>query len=137
MKSIILLLIISVTACSTKAQPIPEAILGEWVTAGNNGKVNIYKLGNKYYGKLSWTTTNYKDANNPNPTLRTQNVLGTILLKNFVYNGTNKWQDGTIYDPNNGKTYSCNLYLKNKNTLEIRGYVGISIFGRTEVWTRL
>jgi uncharacterized protein (DUF2147 family) len=63
--------------------------------------------------------------------------LGSVILSNFVHAGGNKWEDGKIYDPNNGKKYSCNMKLKDNNTLEIRGYIGISLFGRTEVWTRL
>jgi uncharacterized protein (DUF2147 family) len=44
----------------------------------------------------------------------------------------NNWEKGTIYDPENGKTYSCKIYLENKNTMKIRGYIGISLIGRTE-----
>ncbi|RZL30018.1 MAG: DUF2147 domain-containing protein, partial [Pedobacter sp.] len=48
-----------------------------------------------------------------------------------------KWIDGTIYDPKTGKTYSCNLTLKDNNTLNVRGYIGISIIGRSETFKRV
>ncbi len=57
-------------------------------------------------------------------------------MTGFAANGEGKWTGGRIYDPNNGKTYKCTLELANDGTLKVRGYVGISWFGRTETWTR-
>lgn len=130
----IILITISFTAFG---QPKPDAIVGEWLTAAKDGKVQIYKSGNKFFGKISWgNRTNGKDTNNPDPKLRDQNLIGLVILKDFAFNGKDKWEDGTIYDPNNGKTYSCVIRLKDEKTLEVRGYIGISLLGRTEVWTR-
>ncbi|MFM7700427.1 MAG: DUF2147 domain-containing protein, partial [Bacteroidota bacterium] len=47
------------------------------------------------------------------------------------------WSEGTIYDPLNGSTYSCTIKMTDPNTLDIRGYIGVSAFGRTDVWKRL
>jgi uncharacterized protein (DUF2147 family) len=59
-----------------------------------------------------------------------------VILKNFKFTGS-AWENGTIYDPNSGKTYDCILKIKDGNkTLDIRGFVGISMFGRTSTWTR-
>jgi uncharacterized protein (DUF2147 family) len=55
----------------------------------------------------------------------------------FEFKSENNWEKGTIYDPENGKTYSCKIYLENKNTMKIRGYIGISLIGRTDTWTRI
>jgi uncharacterized protein (DUF2147 family) len=130
----IILITISFTAFG---QPQPDAIVGEWLTAAKDGKVQIYKSGNKFFGKISWgNRPNGKDTNNPDPKLRDQNLIGLVILKDFAFNGKDKWEDGTIYDPNNGKTYSCVIRLKDEKTLEVRGYIGISLLGRTEVWTR-
>ncbi len=118
-------------------QPKPDAIVGEWLTAAKDGKVQIYKSGNKFFGKINWgNRPNGKDTNNPDPKLRDQNLIGLVILKDFSFNGKDKWEDGTIYDPNNGKTYSCVIRLKDEKILEVRGYIGISLLGRTEVWTR-
>jgi uncharacterized protein (DUF2147 family) len=122
---------------SALAQDKSEAIVGEWLTANKDGKVQIYKTANTFFGKISWgNQKGSKDTNNPDPKLRDQNLIGLVILKDFVFNGKDKWEGGTIYDPNNGKTYSCVVKLKDKNTLEVRGYLGISLLGRTEVWTR-
>jgi uncharacterized protein (DUF2147 family) len=57
------------------------------------------------------------------------------VLGDFVKDGDNKYVDGTIYDPKNGKTYSCKMTCKGKK-LDIRGYIGISLIGRTTTWER-
>ena len=76
------------------------------------------------------------DKNNPDKVLQSRPDLGLELLKDFTFNGDNVYDDGTIYDPKNGKTYSCKMTLDGNN-LRIRGYVIFSLFGRTEVWTRV
>jgi uncharacterized protein (DUF2147 family) len=136
MKQIISIILI-VISFSAFAQPKPDAIVGEWLTAAKDGKVQIYKSTNRFFGKISWgNRSNSKDTNNPDPKLRDQNLIGLVILKDFAFNGKDKWEDGTIYDPNNGKTYSCVIRLKDEKSLEVRGYIGISLLGRTEVWTR-
>ncbi|MCX6218922.1 DUF2147 domain-containing protein [Spirosoma sp.] len=50
--------------------------------------------------------------------------------------GSDTWQNGTIYAPREGKMYSCKMTLKDSAHLNIRGYVGVSLFGQTEVWTK-
>jgi uncharacterized protein (DUF2147 family) len=59
------------------------------------------------------------------------------MLKDFVYDGNNEWSGGTIYDALNGSTYSCVIKMTNENTLNIRGYIGVSALGRTDVWKRV
>jgi len=64
-------------------------------------------------------------------------LKGYRLLKDFIYSGKNEWTEGTIYDPENGSTYSCLITMKDNNTLDIRGYIGLKALGRTDVWKRL
>ena len=119
-----------------------DAILGKWLNPTGEGQVLIYKKGNKFFGRLNWikfpNDINGKpktDIKNPNTSLRSRPELGLELLKDFTYDGDKTYEDGTIYDPKSGKTYSCKMIL-NSNKLKIRGYIGISLLGRTEVWTR-
>jgi len=58
------------------------------------------------------------------------------ILKDFSYNGDNLWEDGTVFDPDNGKTYSAKMWLEDENTLKLRGFIGFSLLGRTVVWSR-
>lgn len=125
-----------------KAQVKADDIVGIWLTAGKEpAKIQIYKSGGKYHGKIVWLkypTSNGKqkvDNNNPDKSKRNQPIIGLLILKDFNFD-SGEWEDGTIYDPESGKTYDCNISLKDKDTLKVRGYIGISLFGRTESWTR-
>lgn len=119
-----------------------DDILGRWVNPSGEGKIEIYKKGDKYFGKLDWIKEPNddkgkpkKDEKNPNESLRGNALLGLEILKNFVFED-GKWVNGTIYDPKSGKTYSCKLTLKGANQLNIRGFIGVSLLGRTEIWQR-
>lgn len=119
-----------------------DAITGTWLNEEKDAKVQVYRNGNKYYGKLIWIKDAYeddgktlrKDSKNPDAALRSRDLINLVILRNFVFDD-GEWTDGKIYDPKSGKTYSSKMKLQG-NTLEIRGYVGVSMFGRTTVWTK-
>lgn len=122
----------------SSSAPKCDAILGEWMNAEKDAKFLIYKKDNKYLGKITWGTGgDTKDAKNPDPKLRARDLVGLTILKDFVFNSKNIWADGTIYDPKDGKTYSCKLTLKSADKLDVRGFVGVPLFGRTETWTKV
>ena len=143
MKRLIGTLFFTLSVLLTAQAQTAEACLGTWYNAEKDGKILIYKQGDKVFGKLSWMKTP-NDANgkprlddkNESESLRNRPLMGLILLKDFTYSGENIWENGKIYDPKNGKTYSCKLTLKNKNTLDVRGFVGFSLIGRTTTWAR-
>ena len=139
MKKLFVLLVITFSFIRiAHAQTVTkDAVLGEWLAESKDGKVLIYKQGEKYFGKISWGKDgDKKDVNNPDEKLRTQAIVGLVILKGFEFTGKT-WEDGTIYDPKSGKTYSSTIKMKKPNELEIRGYVGISLLGRTTVWTKV
>jgi uncharacterized protein (DUF2147 family) len=121
-----------------------DDIIGTWLTASKDAKVTIFKTGNYFYGKISWMREPLDekgrpktDINNRDESVQGKPVMNLLILKSFEYNAMDDlWQNGTIYDPKNGKTYSCKLELANSNTLEVRGYIGISLVGRTETWVK-
>ncbi len=120
-----------------------DDIIGIWLTGGKEpAKIQIYKTSEKFYGKIIWLknpTENGKprvDSNNPDNEKSKNPIIGLVMLAGFKFNGDDEWKGGDIYDPESGKTYSSYIYLKDKNTLRVRGYVGVSLFGRTETWTR-
>ncbi len=121
-----------------------DAILGTWLTGTQKAAVTVYKDGTKYSGKISWLRTpNYEDGkpkvdkNNPDDKKKANPLMGLVLIKDFVFDGDTKWEKGTIYDPENGKTYSCKITMIDKDKLEVRGFVGISMLGRTQTWIRI
>ena len=117
-------------------------ILGEWNSENNESLIEIYQKNKKFYGKLIWLkepNRNGKpkmDDKNPDSKLKTRPLLDLVILKDFTFNGSDEWKDGKIYDPKSGKTYECYMKLDNKNKLKIRGYIGVSLIGRTSYWTR-
>jgi len=126
----------------SEAQSKADDIIGTWLTTGKEpAKIQIYKSGEKFYGKIIWLqfpTENGKpktDSNNPDKSKRNTPVIGLVILTDFKFDGE-EWKDGNIYDPESGNTYSSYLYLKDRKTLKVRGYIGASLFGRTETWTR-
>lgn len=121
----------------------PDAILGVWKNGEGTGMVQVYKRGDKYFGKVVWLKvpnnpdgTPRTDVNNPDEKLRTRPLKGLENLRNFVHKGDNVWEEGQVYDPKTGNDYSCEMKLVDANTLEVRGYIGVSLFGRTDVWKR-
>ena len=77
------------------------------------------------------------DENNPDPALGFRPIIGMDLIAGFSRESDRKWAGGTIYDPRDGKTCKCRMTVRNDGTLEVRGYVGFSLFGKTVVWTRI
>ncbi len=127
------------------AQNNPDACLGTWLTGSKKGHVQIYKQGEKYFGKIVWlkepndpaTGKPKSDINNPDAQKKNRPLLGLINLRDFKYDGENIWEDGKIYDPENGKEYSCKIKLINANQLDVRGFIGVSLIGRTDSWVRV
>jgi uncharacterized protein (DUF2147 family) len=74
-------------------------------------------------------------VSNPDKSKQNQPIIGLIILEDFSFN-SDEWKDGTMYDAESGKTYNCNISLKDKSNLRVRCYIGISLFGRTERRTR-
>ncbi len=128
----------------------PDDILGVWNTEHNDAKVEIFKCGDKYCGKITWLKDpDYPagskegtpgmpkiDNHNPDPALRTRPVLGLQFMNDFAYAGDDQWKGGKLYDPEKGKAYSGKITLVSPNQLDLRGYIGISLLGRTSKWTR-
>lgn len=122
-----------------------DKLIGVWKPSNGRSMVKIEKIGSKYYGRIVWllepndeSGKPRKDDNNPDESLRSTPLKGYRILKDFVYNEEEGiWSDGTIYDPNNGSTYNCKIELKEDNTIEVRGYIGAAVFGRTDLWSRM
>ena len=120
-----------------------DQILGKWVNSTSEANIEITKRSDKYFGKIVWLKEpkdekgNTKtDVKNPAASLRSRTIVGLEILKDFTYDD-GEWTGGKIYDPKSGKTYSCNISLKKNGDLSMRGYIGVSLIGRTEIWKRV
>ncbi len=125
-----------------------DSVTGFWNTQHNDALFEIYRCGSLYCGRIySLVEPNYPptdkqmpgrpkvDRDNPNPALRNRTLVGLPLIFGFHYEGDNSWQ-GMIYNPENGKTYRCNFSMAGEDRLNVRGYIGIPLLGKTQVWTR-
>ncbi len=118
-----------------------DAILGKWYTESDKSIVEITKSNNTYTGKIIWIRDSLEngkprlDIHNPQEQRRLQPVVGLQILNNLKFE-QHEWVGGTIYDPENGKEYSCKAAFNGEN-LDLRGYVlGIPFLGRTTTWRR-
>lgn len=119
----------------------PDAVLGKWETEGGKSHVEISKQGGKYVGKIVWLKEPNRDGKpktdrqNPEKSLQGRPLMGLQVLSGFAFKG-GEWVDGQIYNPEDGKTYSCKMSLKDKGTLQVRGYVLNPALGKTQTWKR-
>ncbi|WP_300672666.1 DUF2147 domain-containing protein [Desulfoluna sp.] len=128
--------------CETSA----DAIVGHWYTKDHEALVEIFKEGETYTGKIVWLAesvateddgTPVLDKKNPDPEKARQPVIGLKIAQGFFHVGGNDWENGHIYDPDNGKTYKCLMKLKKSGRqLKVRGFIGVALLGRNEYWTR-
>jgi len=125
-----------------------DAILGHWTTEGGD-KIEIYRGEDGTYCAriLDLVEPDYPeedpmagtpkvDRENPDETLRDRPIIGLQIMEGFTAKAPGRWSGGTIYDPENGKTYKCKIRLTEEGALKVRGYIGVSAIGRTTVWTR-
>ena len=134
-------LLICASLGNSEAANAQDPIEGQWFDEKGNARIEIYRAAdNKFYGKVAWLREPLRngrpkvDENNPDPKYRSQPILGMMVLSGFVKDG-DEYEDGIVYDPKHGKRYSCKMKLEG-DRLEVRGYMGISLVGRSTTWTR-
>mgnify|MGYP001430929496 CR=1 FL=1 len=142
MKKIILTMVIVVSSTLAFAQTNAD-IVGEWYNAEKDAVITLFEDNKTVSGKITWmkfpNNENGKpktDPLNDDKSLRNRSRMGMKIMYNFTYDGDDEWDDGEIYDPKSGNTYRGTINMVSKNRLNLRGYVGISWFGRTSHWAR-
>ncbi len=135
--SLILFLLAAANAVAEEAD-----IEGRWLSGDGSGWIEIRLVDGAPVGIAAGSTT-FKEGDpprlddfNPDPALRDRPLLGITILHGFEYKGEHVWKGGTIYDPNTGKTYKSTMTLVERDVLKVRGFIGLSLFGRSDVWTR-
>jgi uncharacterized protein (DUF2147 family) len=121
------------------AQPINDSILGKWCIDDKSAQFDFYRAGNEYRARLiPIARPNMLDTKNPVDSLKGRKLHGATLAYRLSYNAKkNRWEGGRVYNPENGKTYFCTCMLVSGGArLQFRGFLGVSVFGQTRVWTR-
>ncbi|MEZ4883372.1 MAG: DUF2147 domain-containing protein [Chitinophagales bacterium] len=128
------------------AQSGADEIVGTWLVPEKDGKIEVYKKGDTYFGKIVWISepnnadgTPRKDIYNEDTALRNQPIVGLVVLRDFKYDAKSKeWTGGTVYNSRSGKTYSGYLKLQEDGSLYLKGYIaGMRWLGKSNVWTRV
>jgi uncharacterized protein (DUF2147 family) len=127
------------------AGPVRAATpLGTWYAEGGAARVRIEACGDALCGRVVWLRSPLdedgcalRDRNNPDPALRTRPIEGLEILRGLEPYPDGTWGDGTVYDPNSGRTYACRLALEGDDRLRLRGYLAVPMLGRTTTWIRV
>lgn len=123
-------------------------IFGRWATEEEKSHVEIVACPDapeQLCGTIVWLKEPNDEAgqpktdkNNPDEALRDRPIIGLKLLNGFIAAQVpNAWEDGKIYNPEDGELYSCVMTLMEDGSLEVRGYVGIPLLGQSQIWTRV
>ncbi len=128
---------------TTNISVASNTIEGVWITADNDSLIEFQVQDDKLVGLIAGSISDPEhnefagyDENNPDPGLRDRSLHRLAIFTGLRASGSKKWKC-QVYDPSSGKTYRCTLTVVDNDTLKVRGYVGLSILGRTQVWTRL
>lgn len=132
--TIMLWLLVCLTPHSAGAAE--ASVLGKWIVPGGDAIVSIENTGD------SLTLTLMKmldpgrlDSSNPDSALQSRPLEGLVIGEGFKQDGE-LWRGGFLYDPDSGKTYKASLSLLDENHLSLRGFIGISLIGRSQTWAR-
>jgi uncharacterized protein (DUF2147 family) len=144
MKKISFLLFVMITPLLMLAQDDANDVTGIWYNEEKDARFEIYEDGGEYFAKIVWleepidpeTGEPKLDDENPDEDKQNRPLKGLVFMKDFVFEGDGLWEDGEIYDPKSGKTYDCYIKMESPDKLKVRGYIGISLIGRTSYWTR-
>ena len=109
-----------------------EKIVGIWFTDDKTSKIQIYKDETQYFGKIIWMSSKASKEE-----LKVKPKVGYQIFRKFTFEGKNVWSGGQVSDPRSGMTVSGKMTLKDENTLNVRGYVGTPMFGKTVVLLRV
>lgn len=139
-KFFVLALMAMATMTTLRAQTNPNSIVGTWESDQNDVRMEYFQDGDHYSARLLWgnkiveadNATSKKDAKNPDPSLRSRNIIGLVSLTGLKWDGK-EYTDGKIYDPPSGKTYNCKAWMEG-DKLQLRGFLGFSMMGRTVSW---
>lgn len=124
-------------AQSGMAKDAPEKVLGTWLTDSGNLEIEITRCGDALCGKVTKVLANRAMSGSGEMVAADKrDPLGMTILKDFKPSGEGEWS-GEIYNRENAKSYSCRITLGAPDQLVLRPYVGLPLFGRTILWTRV
>jgi uncharacterized protein (DUF2147 family) len=141
------LFLTAAVACLLAASAVgaeSQTPVGVWLHPNGRIQAEIAPCGDRLCGKIVWFKwpndaqgLPLVDLKNPDPALRTRPLLGLALLYDLRRTGEHTWDDGKIYNPDDGANYHARMSIEDDGTLRVRAYVLLPIFGETQIWTRV
>ena len=152
MRKLVLVALLGVLASTASAQS--PSVMGTWLTASGIAQVRIGPCPDPANGAICGLVVGLinpkgpdgnavapdmaTDYRNADPALRTRKVIGMSLIWGFKKTSDpDAFEDGHVYNGENGKTYNANISLQPDGKLRLRGYVGTPMLGETQLWTRV
>lgn len=118
-------------------------VTGLWMTQKKGIVIDLYECGQRLCGRTVWLKrmTNKDgsprlDAKNPDPAKRDRHWCGIEVINRLSPKGGAKWEGGKVYDPKTGLYFDFELRARDDGKLKVRGYKGVKMLGKSEVWTR-
>ena len=133
-----LLVTSSFTPLAANAQGDDPA-MGYWLTENKRAVIHMEPCDQYLCGSIYWIIEGGMefDEKNPIPELRKRKLCGLDVVTDLEYEGTGEWEDGHIYKADDGDVYSADINMQEDGTLKVRGYVGMSFLGKTQIWNRV
>jgi uncharacterized protein (DUF2147 family) len=139
-------ILLTASAAAARAQQMTPKLrnaIGRWQVIGNNGKpggqVETYLENGKLFGRVTQVRPGRTPADvcdKCSGEYKNKPILGMVILRDFHAEGDD-WVDGTAVDPENGKEYKGKIWSEGAEVLHLRGFVLITLFGRSETWKRI
>jgi uncharacterized protein (DUF2147 family) len=115
--------------------------VGFW--KGGDGTFEMFETGGKLSARIVALSepktaegTEKTDIYNPDPKKRNYPIVGLVFISGFMKTSDTRWENGTVYDPKSGRTYSCFMDLQGPDKIKLRGFLGIALMGRNYFWVR-
>jgi uncharacterized protein (DUF2147 family) len=132
-------LLTAAPACAQSPTPV-----GVWLHPNKRIEIEIAPCDERLCARLVWFRRPndaqglpLADVKNPDPALRTRALLGLTVLQGLRRTGERTWEEGRVYDPDDGGDYSASMSIQQDGTLRVRAYVLLALFGKTLIWTRV
>lgn len=147
MKTLTLVFLCMAISLISFSQELPAGkIIGTWESTDTDPKLRFefFEKDSKYFGRLIWASNMYeddgktpkKDFNNPDKKLQSRSRKGIVNITDLTYE-KGEYTDGKLYNPSDGRTYSVKGKLTSADKLDFRGYLGVSLFGKTMKFKRI
>ncbi|MEX0807616.1 MAG: DUF2147 domain-containing protein [Dongiaceae bacterium] len=119
-----------------------ESLLGVWLHENQRIHIEIFPCEDLFCGKIVWLKfpndeqgNPITDIENPDPALRDRALMGLLLLQGLRQTGPRSWENGQIYNPDDGENYLADMEMRADGTVDMRAYVLMPMLGKTLVWT--